>query len=138
MGDIMAWLDLQVLLSEQLARRSSRSAWPLGAQAPPLSCLLEQLGVCWPFLNEEIWQKMAHGEIKKYPSCLELETCLAGCQSSLARSEHKPGTGIHTASTRQVAQADSLADVLMRPALKQAPGQVSKHQAKSESARSSC
>ncbi|CAL0335153.1 unnamed protein product [Lupinus luteus] len=51
----------------------------------------------------------------------------------MARSEHKPGTGIHTASTRQVAQADSLADVLMRPALNQAPGQVSKHQAKSES-----
>ncbi|CAL0326325.1 unnamed protein product [Lupinus luteus] len=41
----------------------------------------------------------------------------------MARSEHKPGTGIHTASTRQVAQADSLADVLMRPALNQTPGQ---------------
>ncbi|CAL0303637.1 unnamed protein product [Lupinus luteus] len=39
---------------------------------------------------------------------------------------------VNKASTRQVAQSGSLAEVLVR----QAPGQISKHQAKSESARS--
>ncbi|CAL0303424.1 unnamed protein product [Lupinus luteus] len=60
------------------------------------------------------WQKMAHGKVKeksrKSKLLIELLSAGLGVQTSLARSEHKPGTVNHKANTHQAAQAGSLAE----------------------------